>query len=66
MDKTVSSDSLEAEDLVGGNFQGVGEGGDESAVHAKLPALVLRDDGLVDAELDGQLVVSEPVLPQWG
>lgn len=46
---------LEAEELVGGDVQGLGEAGDQGAVEACGAALVIGDQGLVDAELCGQL-----------
>jgi hypothetical protein len=46
---------VEGEDLVGGGLEGLSEAYEQGAVEAQVAALVLGDEGLVDAEALGQL-----------
>src|SRR6266566_2599338 len=49
--------------FVGADAEDLGEADDELAVEAKLPPLVVGDDGLGDAEALGELDLGEPALP---
>jgi hypothetical protein len=53
LDQTVVFDLPKSEDFVRRNPEDLGEAGDQGAVEPDCPALVVRNEGLIEAELGG-------------